>query len=145
MKYEHKNFARTQPVFEDGDVIEKCNLSQAARHTGLTKAAGKRVVFRGCNLVNVTIDPAWKINPPPASLEFLGVDAPNKVTPKHRTALTGEQRADLREWELGTCNTAQVDLPEPPTEAEELEMRRDSIESEIDELQGQLAELGEAK
>lgn len=145
MKHEHKNFARTTPEFADGDIVEGCNLSQGQPDIAFSKSAGKRVTFRGCNLVNVKVDPAWLINPPPASLEFLGVDAPNKVTPKQRKALGVGQRVALRTWERGTCNTAQVVLPKPPTEAEELEMQREGIEAEIDDLQAQLAELGEAK
>jgi hypothetical protein len=41
------------PTFEDGDVIEGCNLSQPEAHTSLGSAKG--LIFRDCNLCNCDV------------------------------------------------------------------------------------------
>jgi len=62
MTISKRNFATKQPPpLADGDVVDRCNLAQAVAGTVLGNAAGRRITFRGCNLVNVAIDPAWTV------------------------------------------------------------------------------------
>ena len=60
MIYERGIWSFEEPPFEDGDIINGCNVSQLAPDTVI--CAGLRVTINGGNWVNVKPDPLWTIN-----------------------------------------------------------------------------------
>ena len=54
MLIENRNFAFKQPIFANGDVIQRCNLTQAIPGTAIGSGV-TGLTFRNCNLVNCTV------------------------------------------------------------------------------------------
>ena len=52
--YSRKNYAFTSPTFANGDVIERCNLSQHTPGTAIASGV-TGLTFRDCNLVNCSV------------------------------------------------------------------------------------------
>ena len=75
------NYARRQPpALPNGSVVSGVNLSQAKKGTVLRNLVGQKIVFRGCNLVNCEIDPAWIVE----RCNVAQVDIPPEPTEKER-------------------------------------------------------------
>lgn len=57
--YEESNYSRHKVVIPDGTTVYGINFAQKEPDT--EAVFGKDVTFQDCNLVNVKIDPTWKI------------------------------------------------------------------------------------